>query len=121
MSETTQAFSPDQLTAEISYDPVSPAPNPQISENANILNIAQFPDLASLTAEHAQTLADKFQENDYRLKMDSQRGINQALHQDMSVSQQQKIAKDMANVSMAASANNSNRYTFLLNNLEVVY
>ncbi|KAH9500495.1 hypothetical protein Btru_072078 [Bulinus truncatus] len=73
----SQDFSSGQLSGDLSYEAVSPAPqindNSQVSQEQSTFSIVHFPDLANLTSEHAHTLADKFQENDFRLKMDSSR------------------------------------------------
>ncbi|CAG5131514.1 unnamed protein product [Candidula unifasciata] len=70
----SQDFSAAQLSGEISYEAVSPAPINESSQNNpehSSFSIVQFPELINLTPEHAHTLADKFQENDFRLKVDS--------------------------------------------------
>ncbi|XP_055901098.1 uncharacterized protein LOC106069892 isoform X1 [Biomphalaria glabrata] len=72
-----QEFSSAQMSGDLSYEAVSPAPpmneNLQVGQEQSNFSIVHFPDLANLTSEHAHTLADKFQENDFRLKMDSNR------------------------------------------------
>ncbi|CAL1535115.1 unnamed protein product [Lymnaea stagnalis] len=113
-----------QLSGDISYEAVSPAApiseNSQVNQEHTSFSMVQFPDLANLTSEHAHTLADKFQENDFRLKMDSSRVQQQ--HQDMLSSphsgQRQdmggtlKIPKDMSNLHLLSMQMNqrSNQY-----------
>lgn len=85
----SQDFTAAQLSGDINYEAVSPAPINESSQNNpehQSFSIVQFPELLNLTPEHAHTLADKFQENDFRLKVDSR--IQQHQHEALNASHQ---------------------------------
>ncbi|XP_005093638.1 uncharacterized protein LOC101852308 [Aplysia californica] len=111
VTDSGEFSSAAQLAGEMSYEAVSPAT--PLNENTvqvsaadhASFSIVQFPDLANLTSEHAHTLADKFQANDFRLKMDSR--VNPTPQQDSLVSPPQlKVPKEMSNVHAALSMHN---------------
>ncbi|XP_059175548.1 uncharacterized protein LOC131955442 [Physella acuta] len=111
----SQDFSPTQLSGDINYEAVSPASSMNESSQANqehsSFSIVQFPDLANLTSEHAHTLADKFQENDFRLKIDTRAQqqheiLSSHLGQRQDLSSALKIPKDMPNLQMLSMPGN---------------
>ena len=99
-----QQFSPTPIQQDIGYEAVSPAPAINDShiqvvssggENGSF-QIVHFPDLGNLTPEHAHQLAEKFSENDFRLKVEPSR-VSQSIHQDNLLIQHQKMLKESSN------------------------